>query len=117
MNVQSRSQLIRGCCLTAVPLRGVSVAIGHVHQSERVFEMMLYEMAAGRVSTSVPKASASLRSRASTPVSFALGTLAPQFEPLEIFHVILVRLRLLWELTTPGLLSALSLPVKLLFSV
>lgn len=50
-------------------------------------------------------------------VSFALRTLAPQFEPSEIFHVILVRLRLLWELTTPGLLSALSLPVKLLFSV
>lgn len=79
--------------------------------------MMLYEMDVGCADTSVPKTSASFRSRAFMLVSFALRTLAPQFESSEIFHVILVRLRLLWELTTPGLLSALSLPVKLLFSV
>lgn len=45
------------------------------------------------------------------------GHFAPQFEPLEIFCLTLVRLRLLWELTTAGLLPALSLSVKLLLSV
>lgn len=64
--------------------------------------MILHEMAAGSAVTSVTKTSTGIRNRASTPVSFSLKTLIPQFELLEIFHLILVRLRLLWELTILG---------------
>ena len=72
---------------------------------------MLYEMAVGSLVTTVPKTSASIRNRASTPVSFSLKTLAPQFELVEIFHLILVRLRLLWELTIPGLEPSCETPI------
>lgn len=64
--------------------------------------MLLHELAVGSMVTSDPETLASIGRRASTPVSFSLKTLALQFELLEIFHLILVRLRLLWELTILG---------------